>query len=1116
MTLEKVEIRNFKSYRGEYVVGPFERFTSIIGPNGSGKSNILDAIIFAMNVPHGSLRIGSPRDLIARGEEDAAVRVYLCGQVFERTIALRGDATQSGYRHGGVRVTAKEYNERLEAINIVGRIKNFVICQGDIIKADIDLLQMIEHVSGSSALAEEYRSLEGRLSAVNRELSLKYEKRKGCLEYLKEIKEGKEKEALFNRLLAEREDVQRRIYRIEIGNKKAEISGAEEDIQALKAERESRAYGARMGQVDEIRAETVKIQKEYFEKESELSYLKSRGPRDGLRNNFLEEKRGELCALEAERGKIEERLRRNFGVLEKNLNRSIGSDLNGGLAALEDNLNEVSSLIDGKEKEFHKATEDEEKALAELTLLNFDKINRRNDLCARAKNTNGKISKIMQRQEEERKEDEERRKKIEVWSREIEMLKKGIEDRESRYDQIVSDEKKKNDELSVVMRDILLNKARRSDSAKRSVVSNVIGNLKGIFSGVHGKVLDLIVPTQKKYELSVGVLLSSYDLAVVVDSESVALDCLRYIKELRACKLTFLPLSRIGRRSNARKEPCGEVDEHASRAKNCIRYDQRYSCVVDFIFGDSLIVDSAEVARSVLYTHGYASKVCTLDGTLFTPTGLITGGRETKNRFDDNLVEALLSKRAAILADLRVIKDRKEAYSEVQIIKDRISGYASQISAVQECTGDGAAGHLTSEDEIRALQNESGVLAREIAVLGASLEDFESEKRRVNESKKEKERRLFSDVLGRLGIPTLSEYKKTKVELGEIKGLRLQLDRVSQEIQSTREEIDRQDGTGASESGPDIRQMEDDVNALYERLEAAKARLRSESVLLRKVNEQKGDFDRRILGRELLKAKLEEELRDLGNDALTECGFQDGDSDDSKENVPNKREDETVSIKDAFRSLSVADLHTKLEDVNRRLEENVPSASTCDGTVQSTYAAVNREYAAAREEAVELRKRFYEVKKARMDAFGSCFSVVSSEISGIYRALSRCGGAEGNAYIVYEGDPFTNRLKYYLMPPTKRFTELGALSGGERSIALLSFIFALNRYRQAPFYIFDEVDSALDKANVERLSAFVLGETGQFVVITLKQQVFQHSDALVGVYRCPREERSKILTYRLG
>ncbi|KAL0266059.1 UNVERIFIED_CONTAM: hypothetical protein PYX00_011776 [Menopon gallinae] len=100
------------------------------------------------------------------------------------------------------------------------------------------------------------------------------------------------------------------------------------------------------------------------------------------------------------------------------------------------------------------------------------------------------------------------------------------------------------------------------------------------------------------------------------------------------------------------------------------------------------------------------------------------------------------------------------------------------------------------------------------------------------------------------------------------------------------------------------------------------------------------------------------------------------------------------------------------------------------------------------------------------------------------------------------------------MPPKKRFREIGLLSGGEKTMASLSLIFALHTFRPAPFYVFDELDSALDKANVAKLVSFLAGLQVQLVVITLKPQVFQHADALIGVYKDQERNSSRVLSYR--
>ncbi|KAI5183063.1 structural maintenance of chromosome 1, partial [Pancytospora epiphaga] len=264
----------------------------------------------------------------------------------------------------------------------------------------------------------------------------------------------------------------------------------------------------------------------------------------------------------------------------------------------------------------------------------------------------------------------------------------------------VADEERLNNELSSIMQSILLSKARKSDALKRSVIANVVDNLKSIFSGVHGRVIDLITPIQKKYELSIGVLLSSYDMAVVVDSEAVALDCIRYLKESKACRLTFIPLSVLRSKDRQRNAEYFKEDNSIKLAVHCTRCDPKYTLVSDFIFRNSLIVDSSDIGRRIAYSEKYPGNICTLGGLLMTPSGLITGGKEVKNKFDDNAIDKLLSRRASILADLGLIKDRKEAFSDIRAVKERIAELKGQYDALEGAVH----GTCTTDEELESLR----------------------------------------------------------------------------------------------------------------------------------------------------------------------------------------------------------------------------------------------------------------------------------------------------------------------------------------------------------------------------------------------------------------------------
>lgn len=112
-------------------------------------------------------------------------------------------------------------------------------------------------------------------------------------------------------------------------------------------------------------------------------------------------------------------------------------------------------------------------------------------------------------------------------------------------------------------------------------------------------------------------------------------------------------------------------------------------------------------------------------------------------------------------------------------------------------------------------------------------------------------------------------------------------------------------------------------------------------------------------------------------------------------------------------------------------------------------------------------------------------------------------------------EPYLDGIRYHAMPPLKRFRDMEHLSGGEKTMAALALLFAIHSYQPSPFFVLDEVDAALDNANVAKIANYIRDHAGpgmQFIVISLKTGLFQGSEALVGIYRDQGANTSKALT----
>ncbi|RDL40473.1 Structural maintenance of chromosomes protein [Venustampulla echinocandica] len=214
----------------------------------------------------------------------------------------------------------------------------------------------------------------------------------------------------------------------------------------------------------------------------------------------------------------------------------------------------------------------------------------------------------------------------------------------------------------------------------------------------------------------------------------------------------------------------------------------------------------------------------------------------------------------------------------------------------------------------------------------------------------------------------------------------------------------------------------------------------------------------------------------------------------------------------------------KITDLNSELEKlnpNMRAIDRLDG-VEARLKSTEKDFEDARRAAKQSRDAFNDVKERRFELFNKAFSHISEQISHVYKDLTRSAAYPlgGQAYLDTEdGDaPYLSGIKYHAMPPLKRFRDMEHLSGGEKTMAALALLFAVHSYQPSPFFVLDEVDAALDNANVEKIRNYIREHAGpgmQFIVISLKTGLFQGSESLVGVFRDQEANSSKTLTLDL-
>lgn len=217
-------------------------------------------------------------------------------------------------------------------------------------------------------------------------------------------------------------------------------------------------------------------------------------------------------------------------------------------------------------------------------------------------------------------------------------------------------------------------------------------------------------------------------------------------------------------------------------------------------------------------------------------------------------------------------------------------------------------------------------------------------------------------------------------------------------------------------------------------------------------------------------------------------------------------------------------LEEKIDSLNAELEKlnpNMRAIDRLDG-VEARLKSTEKDFEDARRAAKKTKDDFNAVKDKRFELFNKAFTHISEQISHVYKDLTRSSTYPlgGQAYLDIEDSdaPYLSGIKYHAMPPLKRFRDMEHLSGGEKTMAALALLFAVHSYQPSPFFVLDEVDAALDNANVEKIKNYIREHAGpgmQFIVISLKTGLFQGSESLVGVFRDQEANSSKTLTLDL-
>ncbi|XP_073284686.1 structural maintenance of chromosomes protein 1-like isoform X1 [Primulina huaijiensis] len=790
----RLELENFKSYKGHQVIGPFYDFTAIIGPNGAGKSNLMDAISFVLGVRTGQLRGAQLRDLVyafddrekeRRGRKAHVMLVYQLPDgpeiQFTRSITTAGG---SEYRVGEHVVNWDEYNAKLRSLGILVKARNFLVFQGDVesiaSKNPKELTALLEQISGSEEYKRQYEELEQQKAEVDEKAVLAHQKKKTISAEKKQKKLQKEEAEKHIKLQDQLKSLKQEHFLWQLLNIQKDTEKANEDLDVEE--------NVRKEIVDELgnyEAEASKKKKE------QIGYLKDIAQRERRiteKRSKIDKSQPELVRLKEailritskikstnkELSKKKEEKRRHTEEVEKIRNdlsdvskqleelRKKGQDAGGKLQLLDSQMEtyhqikeeagmKTAKLKDEKEVlDRQQNAEIEARNNLEENILQLD--SRKQELESQEKQMQTRLKKILDavgKHKDEltrvRKEQREMKDKLVESRRKYEMLKAKISDLDNQLREL---------------------KADRHENERDARMSQSVETLNRLFPGVHGRMTDLCRPTQKKYNLAVTVAMGRFMDAVVVEDEHTGKECIKYLKEQRLPPLTFIPLQSV--RVKPVIERLRTLGGTAKLVFDVIQFDPVLEKAILFAVGNTLVCDDLREAKDLSWS-GQRFKVVTTDGTLLTKSGTMTGGTSggmeaRSHKWDDKKIEGLKKKKEDLESESEKLGSIREMQLKESEASGKISGLEKKIQYA-EIEKKSIEDKLTKmkveksniEDEIGRVKPEFQKLENAISTRTSKITSLE---KRINDIVD----RIYKRFSESVGVKNIREYEENQLK----------------------------------------------------------------------------------------------------------------------------------------------------------------------------------------------------------------------------------------------------------------------------------------------------------------------------------------------------------------
>jgi len=1158
--IKKVELSHFKSFGGTTPIPFLPGFTVVSGPNGSGKSNILDALLFCLGLATSKgMRAERLPDLVnhsynsQRHSSEASVSVTFDiadipdatdrdWTVSRRLKVAKGGSYTSTYYINGETCTVSELHDQLNRLRIYPEGYN-VVLQGDVTRIiSMNAKERREIIDELAGVAEFDRKIEKTKENID---SVK-EREERCQIIATELQKSLEKLALdrikaekYQKLKAQVQEKQQWEIVLHWQNLQQRCQQVKEQIQAGEREKQvlTETIANLSKQIAQNSQELEKLNQQVkaFGEDEHLS-LTSRLASQQAKRQQQQQRQKELENLEKESQAQKNRLLEEINRYNLELNQITAekSRLETAILpnlllttqtareTLETHRLQASSLAEASEA-WVKEQSDLSRNITRLQEQLNPYRSQRAQLTERCDRLQTNIVEAGQRLQEleqvistKTEESQEILQKINQSEPDIQNLAQKLtiaeqnrvisQDTQKRLLKEQRDKQRELDKLEATK--------QAQQEAQGTYATQIL--LQSDLPGICGLVAQL-GEVEERYQIALEIAAGGRLGHVVVQDDSVAAAGIALLKQRRIGRATFLPLNKIRPPRPQDISSLRHARGYLDLAVNLVKFQPQYREVFNYIFGSTVVFEDIDSAR--YYINQY--RIVTLDGELLEMTGAMTGGSQpTRSGLRFGKISPKESSEAESLRERlaeidRILTRNEEKITQVnnlisqltqQLTETRQSHRENQLS-LQQLSKD--LQRLTTEkedltrqlsgqqEEITISRQRLEVLTREIPELELSLQQEQEKLTALEANHTHSEWQQVQGIIRsqELELQTQENHLATvREQLKDLQNQQIRLEEKSQDSADRIIEIDKiiTDAVNQRNIGNlEIEKLDRhilEINQALQQLsqqlgETKQKRDQLETVLRQQQNQQQ----QAIWQSEKL-VNNQEERQTLLTTLQTEISQLESDLPNPLPEIPESDRD-FEKIQSDIRQLQKK--LEALEPVNMlALEEHQKTKERLDELSEKLQTLEG--------ERTELLLRIENFTTLRFNAFQEAFTAVNENFKTIFATLS-----DGDGYLQLEdeNDPFNGGLNLVAHPKGKPVQRLSSMSGGEKSLTALSFIFSLQRYRPSPFYAFDEVDMFLDGANVEKLAKMIQkqAQQAQFIVVSLRRPMIEASERTIGV-----------------